>query len=143
MLFNAVKRFGGYDKVVDGKKWGDVARFVRSSGKISDCAKHVLCQLYREHLYDYENFYNRMNQGTAQSCKKAVHDDHKSDHGVQSVVSKKNHKSVDGSNHKDSKVQEEEHDQICEQCKSGLHGELMLLCDRCDKGWHTYCLSPP
>ncbi|KAG4987495.1 hypothetical protein JHK85_030478 [Glycine max] len=143
MLFNAVKRFGGYDKVVDGKKWGDVARFVRSSGKISDCAKHVLCQLYREHLCDYENFYNRMNQGTAQSCKKAVHDDHKSDHGVQSVVSKKNHKSVDGSNHKDSKVQEEEHDQICEQCKSGLHGELMLLCDRCDKGWHTYCLSPP
>lgn len=34
-------------------------------------------------------------------------------------------------------------DQICEQCKSGLHGEVMLLCDRCDKGWHLYCLSPP
>ncbi|TKY70948.1 Lysine-specific demethylase 5B [Spatholobus suberectus] len=142
-LFNAVKRFGGYDKVVDGKKWGDVARFVRSGGKISDCAKHVLCQLYREHLYDYENFYNRMNQGSAQSCKKSGHEDHKSDHGVQSGVSKRNHKNVDCSKRKDCKVQEEEHDQICEQCKSGLHGEVMLLCDRCDKGWHTYCLSPP
>ncbi|KAL2348037.1 hypothetical protein Fmac_002037 [Flemingia macrophylla] len=141
-LFNAVKRFGGYDKVVDGKKWGDVARFVRS-GKISDCAKHVLCQLYREHLYDYENFINRLSQGTSQSCKKGVHEDHhKSDHGVQSVASKRSHKSVDGLKQKNSKVQEE-HDQICEQCKSGLHGEVMLLCDRCDKGWHTYCLSPP
>lgn len=40
-------------------------------------------------------------------------------------------------------VKKEELDQICEQCKSGLHGEVMLLCDRCDKGWHLYCLSPP
>lgn len=141
-LFNAVKRFGGYDKVVDGKKWGDVARFVKSGGKISDCAKHVLCQLYREHLYDYENFCSRMSQGVAQSCKKGVLEEHKSDDGVQTVVAKRNHKSVGGLKRKDCKMQEE-HDQICEQCKSGLHGELMLLCDRCDKGWHTYCLSPP
>ncbi|XP_027915357.1 lysine-specific demethylase rbr-2 isoform X3 [Vigna unguiculata] len=142
-LFNAVKRYGGYDKVVDGKKWGDVARFVRSTGKISDCAKHVLCQLYREHLYDYENFYNQMNQGTDQSCKKTLYEEHKSDCGVKPLVSKRIHKSVDCLKPKDSKGQGEEHDQICEQCKSGLHGELMLLCDRCDKGWHTYCLSPP
>ncbi|OIV94904.1 hypothetical protein TanjilG_22101 [Lupinus angustifolius] len=81
-LFNAVKRFGGYDKVVDEKKWGDVARFVRPSGKVSECAKHVLCQLYREHLYDYENFNNKMNQGTVRSCKKGVQEDLKTDHGV-------------------------------------------------------------
>ncbi|ESW30492.1 hypothetical protein PHAVU_002G157500 [Phaseolus vulgaris] len=142
-LFNAVKRYGGYDKVVDGKKWGDVARFVRSSGKITDCAKHVLCQLYREHLYDYENFYNQMNQGTEKSCKKSLYEEQKSDCGAKPLVSKRVHKSVDCSKPKDGKVQGEEHDQICEQCKSGLHGELMLLCDRCDKGWHTYCLSPP
>lgn len=34
-------------------------------------------------------------------------------------------------------------DQICEQCHSGAHEQLMLLCDRCDRGWHLYCLSPP
>lgn len=144
-LFNAVKRFGGYDKVVDGKKWGDVARFVRSGAKVSDCAKHVLCQLYREHLYDYENFCKLMNRGTARSGKKEVKEDCKSDHGVQtSALSKRHHhKSIGGSEVKNCKVKEEEHDQICEQCKSGLHGEVMLLCDRCDKGWHIYCLSPP
>jgi len=40
-------------------------------------------------------------------------------------------------------VFDEAADQICEQCSSGLHGDVMLLCDRCDKGWHLYCLSPP
>jgi histone demethylase JARID1 len=146
-LFNAVKRFGGYDKVVDGKKWGDVARFVKSSGKISDCAKHVLCQLYREHLYDYENFCNRINKGTnGNCCKKSVQENCKSDRGVQtsvSLASKKHHGVVDGLKGKDKKAREENRDQICEQCKSGLHGDVMLLCDRCDKGWHIYCLSPP
>ncbi|KAF8033026.1 hypothetical protein BT93_D1803 [Corymbia citriodora subsp. variegata] len=44
---------------------------------------------------------------------------------------------------KDEVVEEERYDQICEQCDSGLHGEVMLLCDRCNRGWHIYCLSPP
>ncbi|KAF2539768.1 hypothetical protein F2Q68_00019424 [Brassica cretica] len=44
-LFNAVKRFGGYDKVVKGKKWGEVYQFMSSGEKISKCAKHVLVQL--------------------------------------------------------------------------------------------------
>ncbi|KAL5098856.1 hypothetical protein RYX36_003183 [Vicia faba] len=152
-LFNGVKRFGGYDKVVVGKKWGEVARFVKSSVKISDCAKHVLCQLYREHLYDYEIYCNRISKGTVVSgCKKSaeVEEDCKSDHGVQASVSNKHNGIVDGLKVKDRKVKDENRkvkdvnrDQICEQCKSGLHGDVMLLCDRCDKGWHIYCLSPP
>ncbi|KAF7810274.1 lysine-specific demethylase rbr-2 [Senna tora] len=142
-LFNAVKRFGGYDKVVKEKKWGDVSRFVRPGRKITDCAKHVLSQLYGEHLYDYENFYNQLNQEIARSSKKGMHEDEKSDHVVQSSGSKKIRKSTDSLKVKDGKLLEEEHDQICEQCRSGLHGDVMLLCDRCDKGWHIYCLSPP
>ncbi|KAL1828382.1 hypothetical protein ACET3Z_006794 [Daucus carota] len=61
-LFNAVKRFGGYDRVVKEKKWGEVSKFVRSVRKVSECAKHVLCQLYREHLYDYEVYYSELNR---------------------------------------------------------------------------------
>ncbi|XP_054790180.1 lysine-specific demethylase JMJ17-like isoform X2 [Prosopis cineraria] len=139
-LFNAVKRYGGYDKVVREKKWGDVSRFVGPSRKITDCAKHVLSQLYSEHLYDYENFYSRLNQQTG---KKGMLEDEQSDHGIRSSGSKRIRRSVDCLKVKDCKVQEEEHDQICEQCRSGLHGDVMLLCDRCDKGWHIYCLSPP
>lgn len=130
-VFNAVKRYGGYDKVCEGKKWGEVARLVRPNGKISECAKHVLCQLYREHLYKYEEY----------QSKKCKRERDQSGSG-EKKGSQKRKKSGSGSERVKDEVIEEA-DQICEQCKSGLHGEVMLLCDRCDKGWHLYCLTPP
>ncbi|XP_057511416.1 lysine-specific demethylase JMJ17-like [Actinidia eriantha] len=142
-LFNAVKRYGGYDKVVEEKKWGEVSRFVRPGVKISECAKHVCCQLYREHLYDYEKYYNRLNQGKAKSRKGEIHGERKNQQRCDLSSSKRRRKNLEGERVKVCKVEEEELDQICEQCRSGLHGEVMLLCDRCNKGWHIYCLSPP
>ncbi|KAI8569526.1 hypothetical protein RHMOL_Rhmol02G0285500 [Rhododendron molle] len=142
-LFNGVKRYGGYDKVVEEKKWGEVSRFVRPKGKISECAKHVLCQLYREHLYDYESYYNRLNQQKAKNYKGGMHGDRKNQLGDDSTSYKRRRKNLEGESIKVCKVEEERRDQICEQCRSGLHGEVMLLCDRCNKGWHIYCLSPP
>ncbi|XP_056174219.1 lysine-specific demethylase JMJ17 isoform X3 [Syzygium oleosum] len=146
-LFNAVKRFGGYDKVVKDKKWGDVFRFVRSVGKVSECAKHVLCQFYRKHLYDYEGYYNRLNRKKAKICKRRIQPGGKSENGPECSSSKRRRRNegagkVQLRQMKDE-VAEERYDQICEQCDSGLHGEVMLLCDRCNKGWHIYCLSPP
>uniref|UniRef100_A0A2C9WI55 [Histone H3]-trimethyl-L-lysine(4) demethylase n=1 Tax=Manihot esculenta TaxID=3983 RepID=A0A2C9WI55_MANES len=146
-LFNAVKRFGGYDKVVKEKKWREVSKFVTSGKKISECAKHVLCQLYFEHLYDYEKYYNRLNKEVTKGCKRGVQEDKKCEDKVETYGSKRRRKNVDGEKFKVSnkveKGEDEELDQMCEQCKSGLHGEVMLLCDRCNKGWHIYCLSPP
>ncbi|KAH7550304.1 hypothetical protein JRO89_XS13G0168000 [Xanthoceras sorbifolium] len=145
-LFNAVKRFGGYDKVVKDKKWGEAFRFVRSNRKISECAKHVLCQLYRNHLYDYENYYNRLNKESAKGCKRGLNGEAKSEDKVEFLSSKRrrrNNSDCERVQVCDNVDNEEELDQICEQCRSGLHGEVMLLCDRCNKGWHIYCLSPP
>ncbi|KAK4422610.1 Lysine-specific demethylase 5A [Sesamum alatum] len=68
-LFNAVKRFGGYDNVVKLKKWGDIFRFVRPGRKISECSKHVLSQLYCEHLADYEEYYCQLNKEKNKSSK--------------------------------------------------------------------------
>jgi hypothetical protein len=34
-------------------------------------------------------------------------------------------------------------DHPCQVCKDHRHWDLMLLCDNCDSGWHTFCLSPP
>lgn len=31
---------------------------------------------------------------------------------------------------------------MCEKCKGGHFEEKMILCDRCDKGWHIFCISP-
>ncbi|XP_055961578.1 lysine-specific demethylase JMJ17 isoform X3 [Mercurialis annua] len=144
-LFNAVKRFGGYDKAVKKKKWGDVSKFVRPGMKISECAKHVLSQLYFEHLYDYEKYYNRLNKEINKSSKRGIWQDKKSNNEAEVLCSKRRRKNVEGEKvkicHKVEK--EDEVDQICEQCRSGLHEQVMLLCDRCNKGWHIYCLSPP
>ncbi|KAF5175251.1 Lysine-specific demethylase 5b [Thalictrum thalictroides] len=146
-LFNAVKRYGGYDKVVKDKKWGEVFKFVRSVGKISECSKHVLCQLYREHLYDYESYNSRLNSDkSAKKCKRGMRGSGDKDSVPQEDTSssKKKRKNLNGEKVKDDNIEkQEEFDQICEQCRSGLHGEVMLLCDRCNKGWHIYCLSPP
>ncbi|XP_008775399.2 histone-lysine N-methyltransferase ATXR6 [Phoenix dactylifera] len=30
----------------------------------------------------------------------------------------------------------------CEECGSGEFGDELLLCDRCDRGFHLYCLRP-
>ncbi|KAG9145128.1 hypothetical protein Leryth_008916 [Lithospermum erythrorhizon] len=142
-LFNAVKRFGGYDKVVEEKKWGEVFRFVNSSGKIRQCAKHVLCQLYREHLYDYEEYYNKLNKVKKKNLKRRLQLDKNFSMENECPTSKRRRKNNENERLEVQKVEKEEHDQICEQCESGLHEEVMLLCDRCNKGWHLYCLSPP
>ena len=34
-------------------------------------------------------------------------------------------------------------DTACEVCGSRDDGATMVLCDRCDKGWHMRCLQPP
>lgn len=138
-LFNGVKRFGGYDNVVKEKKWGEVFRFVRPGGKISKCSKYVLCQLYKEHLFDYENYYSKLDRIKEKGCKRGIDAEKKS--GQQSC--KKSRINEAGEKVELHKVKEEVYNQICEQCRSGLHAEVMLLCDRCNKGWHIYCLSPP
>ncbi|WVZ78347.1 hypothetical protein U9M48_026076 [Paspalum notatum var. saurae] len=197
-LFHAVKRFGGYDGTCEGKRWADVVRLVddKAPVHVSECAKHVLAQLYFEHLYDYEKFTNQsMPHKEKDQNKPGVEssDGQPSVSGSQdensNISDKKtggggkshgrryghvigNNAAPDGarkrrrnkfdaavavlngaspaarkrrrrrSDHTDT-VPKEEVDQICEQCSSGLHGDVMLLCDRCDKGWHLYCLSPP
>ena len=37
--------------------------------------------------------------------------------------------------------EEEEIDIICELCSLGDHEDSLLLCDTCDKGYHTYCIG--
>nr|XP_043640227.1 lysine-specific demethylase 5D isoform X2 [Erigeron canadensis] len=139
-LFNGVKRYGGYDNVEKEKKWEEVFRFVRSGGKVTKCSKYVLSQLYKEHLYDYEVYYSKLDRIKEKSCKRGMDVEKKG--GQKSC--KRSRVSEAGQKVETSKVLEEQvYDQICEQCRSGLHAEVMLLCDRCNKGWHIYCLSPP
>ncbi|XP_076925820.1 lysine-specific demethylase JMJ17-like [Bidens hawaiensis] len=142
-LFNGVKRFGGYDNVVKEKKWGEVFRFVRSGGKISECSKYVLSQLYYDNLYEYESYYNKLDQVKEKTCKRGLQDEKKAVQQSCKRIRVNEDEKVNVNVNRHKVVDEESYNQICEQCRSGLHAEVMLLCDRCNKGWHIYCLSPP
>jgi hypothetical protein len=47
------------------------------------------------------------------------------------------------SSHSNIKVPDNLLTMVCEKCKGGHHEDKIILCDRCDKGWHMFCLSPP
>lgn len=39
--------------------------------------------------------------------------------------------------------EEEEEAAKCHKCGQSDHPEWILLCDRCDGGWHANCVKPP
>lgn len=39
--------------------------------------------------------------------------------------------------------EEEEKEANCSKCGQSDHPEWILLCDRCDSGWHANCVKPP
>ena len=38
--------------------------------------------------------------------------------------------------------EEEPEDTSCQKCGQSDHPEWILLCDRCDAGWHASCVKP-
>ena len=39
--------------------------------------------------------------------------------------------------------EEEDDEWACKKCSTADHPEWILLCDKCDDGWHASCLRPP
>ena len=42
-----------------------------------------------------------------------------------------------------AEAEELEEDTVCTVCMRTTNAEGMLLCDKCDKGWHMGCMRPP
>lgn len=42
----------------------------------------------------------------------------------------------------ESESEDTEDDFACKKCNTSDHPEWILLCDKCDDGWHTSCLRP-
>ena len=41
------------------------------------------------------------------------------------------------------RVPENIYTMVCELCKGGHREEKIILCDKCDRGCHMFCLQPP
>lgn len=59
----------------------------------------------------------------------------------------KRRKGKEGKEEKEEEKGEDEvdavSDTVCDICHSGMDEDKILLCDKCDKGFHTDCLNPP
>lgn len=47
-----------------------------------------------------------------------------------------------GELHEDALAAYEADDGNCQVCAGSSQPDKLLLCDTCDKGWHTFCLKP-
>lgn len=151
-LFSAVKRHGGFQKVKKDKKWGEVLQILDPSyvPLVQSNSLQSLCQMYETHLYGYEVYQSNSSCGKRYRRSNMLEESYK-------LRGKKTGKQCTEGEQKAAvgdicsgiqKLEEADEmdlrlDQVCEQCHSGAHEQLMLLCDRCDRGWHLYCLTPP
>lgn len=148
-LYHEVKRRGGFAVVTQAKKWLEVALAVFGQGNRTGLA-NLARQVYSKHLYDYEMFVSgpsgRQRQAQAQPAKRrkrAASEDPDFDPDMDSDDERG---ATSDSAESDADFEEKEagpDGALCEQCGLGGHGEVMILCDRCDAGYHLYCLSPP
>ncbi|TXT12276.1 uncharacterized protein COLE_02686 [Cutaneotrichosporon oleaginosum] len=66
---------------------------------------------------------------------------HTDSHGSDSELSEE--ESSRASSSDSSEPPKYEKGDVCEICGLGNHAPKILLCDGCDRGFHTYCLDPP
>eukprot|EP00250_Pteridium_aquilinum_P019210 c24343_g1_i1 orf=340-6093(+) len=143
-FFSAVKRHGGYQKVTRDKKWGEVVQILDPSympTAQSESLQSMIRELYEIHLYDYE-LYQSKSTGRKRNRNMADQEGKNTARGrkLRRIKSHEDEEKGDVDFKEDIQTRG---DQICEQCQSGAHEQSMLLCDRCDRGWHLYCLTPP
>ncbi|WVR04433.1 hypothetical protein IAU60_001436 [Kwoniella sp. DSM 27419] len=65
--------------------------------------------------------------------------------GSESELSEEDSELSEDSPKKQKKVRTPEYQkgEVCEVCRGGHAADKILLCDGCDRGFHTYCLDPP
>lgn len=145
-FFSAVKRHGGYQKVSKDKKWGDVLQILDPSYMPmaqSESLQSMLCEMYENHLYDYEVYQSK---AASRKRNRTIADQESKSTSRGQKLRRLNSREDETDEKGEVDCKEEFHtrgDQICEQCQGGAHEQSMLLCDRCDRGWHLYCLTPP
>ncbi|KAI8387444.1 hypothetical protein BD560DRAFT_382515 [Blakeslea trispora] len=114
-LKNEVSLRGGVQEVTRLKKWAEIGRVLGYARKQCTSMSNALKTAYQKVILPYEIWYAK----------------HKDD--VERVIKKEDRASLDSNDESDT----------CEICHKNENEEELLLCDGCNRGYHTYCLNPP
>ncbi|KAK4509010.1 phosphogluconate dehydrogenase (decarboxylating) gnd1 [Mucor velutinosus] len=117
-LKNEVAARGGVQEVTRLKKWAEIGRELGYARKQCTSMSNALKTAYQKVVLPYEIWYGK----------------HKND------IDQFTLKEDNGSS--SSPTDSTENDN-CEICHKNGNEDSLLLCDGCNRGFHTYCLNPP
>lgn len=172
-LYKAVLRRGGYELVTQNKSWRDVGRILQLEDKSNNAAytlrqvyqKHLLA--FEEYDREREDSADASqgplgHAGLAPSKRLSEPRDDAEEaadilNAIMGLSSFPQEQAPPRKRAKSLGVESETASQAsdrirvpdniftlnCELCKGGHHEEKIILCDRCDRGCHLFCLSPP
>ncbi|KAF1797759.1 C5HC2-type zinc finger transcription factor [Mucor lusitanicus] len=117
-LKNEVAARGGLQEVTRLKKWAEIGRELGYARKQCTSMSNALKTAYQKVVLPYEIWYGK----------------HKND--IDQFTPKEDNGSPSSS------TDSTENDN-CEICHKNENEDSLLLCDGCNRGFHTYCLNPP
>lgn len=121
-LKNEVAAHGGVQEVTRLKKWAEIGRELGYARKQCTSMSNALKTAYQKVVLPYEIWYGK----------------HKNDIDQFTLKGGNGPSSSPSSSPTDS----DENDN-CEICHKNGHEDSLLLCDGCNRGFHTFCLNPP
>ncbi|GAN06616.1 histone demethylase JARID1A [Mucor ambiguus] len=119
-LKNEVAARGGVQEVTRLKKWAEIGRELGYARKQCTSMSNALKTAYQKVVLPYEIWYGK----------------HKND------IDQFTLKEDNGPSSSSSPTDSAENDN-CEICHKNANEDSLLLCDGCNRGFHTYCLNPP
>lgn len=115
-LHKIVQSHGGYDTICNNKGWSTIGRELGLSHKAATAFSNIVKQAYIKALLPYQQFIDIRNKEGKRI----------SDLDFTSKPPPVSHAAGDK----------------CEVCYSPHDDSSMLLCDTCNRGYHSYCLTP-
>ncbi|KAF9113649.1 hypothetical protein BGX27_001124 [Mortierella sp. AM989] len=159
---------GGYQKVTAGKKWAEIGRGLDYTRKQCTSLSNALKSAYLKVILPYDIYLSKqgklgLENPSSQDLKREHSQDlstngsadSSQDHASSSSINmpetrkskriKKDPVSSDRMSSEPLSVKRESNGEsdICEVCQAECDLDKMLICDGCELGYHTYCLTPP
>ena len=132
------------------KLWRQLGREMGldSTGKSLSSLSHSLKSAYVKYVHPYEEFLARNDSSSPPISSDQEHSPLKEESGTKTREVKEPYPSTTTFSSRDLKskaipVIEGHRGEKCQVCTNDEHDEKMLLCDGCDRGFHTFCLQPP
>ncbi|KAG0370860.1 hypothetical protein BGZ54_003286 [Gamsiella multidivaricata] len=122
---------GGYQQVTKEKKWAEIGRGLDYTRKQCTSLSSALKSAYFRVILPYDIYLSKQGKTGPQNLELSSPSLSDSDGAPSEQGSIKGESNREGNS------------DVCEICRTESDLDKMLVCDGCELGYHTYCLTPP